>query len=383
VTRTLILLLAPLLIFASACASPAGAPEAPPTDVVATQTTLASATAVASATPTTSVTASVTPIATPTPSLPEPAGESITISAVGDISLARQMVDWMQAQGPAYPFALVAPYIDGDIGFGNLEGALTDRGEPWPKGYNFRTPPQFASALTAGHISVVTLANNHIMDYGAVGLTDTIAALDAAGVQHIGAGADAAAAHTAVIVTVRGLRVAFLGYVLTPAEGGGFSITSWAAGPGKPGVAIGDAATIRADVAAARQAADFVIVAVHAGDEYRTTPNATQRTLAQAALDAGADAYIGAHAHVVQPVELRGRQLVAWGLGNFVFDLDPVDLANIPAPRVSLILNITLTKGRGVTGYQPVPVTLDADQDRPRPATNAEAAELQRLIAGN
>ena len=61
------------------------------------------------------------------------------------------------------------------------------------------------------------------MDYGAIGLTDTIAALDAAGVQHVGAGAEAADAHTAVIVTVRGLRVAFLGYVLTPDEIGGFS----------------------------------------------------------------------------------------------------------------------------------------------------------------
>jgi poly-gamma-glutamate synthesis protein (capsule biosynthesis protein) len=381
--RALALLLPPLLLLGSACASPAGAPEAPPTDIAVTATTLASATAIASAAPPTSATASVTPIAVATPSAPAPAGESVTISAVGDISLARQVVDWMQAQGPAYPFALVAPYIDGDIGFGNLEGALTDRGEPWPKGYNFRTPPQFASALTDGHIGVVTLANNHIMDYGGVGLADTVAALDAAGVQHVGAGADAAAAHTAVIVTVRGLRVAFLGYVLTPNEGGGFSIASWAAGPGAPGVAIGDADTIRADVAAARQAADFVIIAVHAGDEYHTAPNATQRTLAQAALDAGADAYIGAHAHVVQPVERRGSQLIAWGLGNFVFDLDPVDLANIPEPRVSLILKITLTKGQGVTAYQPIPVTLDAEQDRPRPATLAEEAELQRLIAPN
>jgi poly-gamma-glutamate capsule biosynthesis protein CapA/YwtB (metallophosphatase superfamily) len=380
VTRVLILLLAPMLLLASACASPAGAPEAPPTGIPITQTALATVPAVASATPSASVTVSVTPVAVATPA-PPATGESITISAVGDISLARQVVDWMQAEGAAYPFALVAPYIDSDIGFGNLEGAFTDRGEPWPKGYTFRTPPQFAPALIAGHIGVVTLANNHIMDYGAIGLTDTVAALDAAGVQHVGAGAEAAAAHTAVIVTVRGLRVAFLGYVLTPTESGGFSITSWAAGPGTPGVAIGDAATIRADVAAARQAADFVVVAVHAGDEYHTAPNATQRTLAQAAMDAGADAYIGAHAHVVQPVERRGRQLIAWGLGNFVFDLDPVDLANIPAPRVSLILKITLTKGQGVTAYQAIPVTLDAEQDRPRPATTAEAIELQRLIA--
>ncbi len=378
-TRIMLLLIAPMLLLASACASKAGAPEAPPTEVSVTQPALASA----SATPSASATASSTPTAVGTPSAPDQTGESLTISAVGDISLARQVVDWMQAQGPAYPFALVAPYMDGDIGFGNLEGALTDRGDPWPKGYTLRTPPQFASALSDGHISVVTLANNHIMDYGDIGLTDTIAALDAAGVQHVGAGAEAADAHTAVIVTVRGLRVAFLGYVLTPDEIGGFSIRSWAAGADTPGVALGDGATIRADVAAARQAADFVIVAVHAGDEYGTTPNATQRTLAQAAMDAGADAYLGAHAHVVQPIERRGDQLVAWGLGNFIFDLDDIDLASIPQPRVSLILKITLTKGRGVTAYQAIPVTLDEQQDRPRPATTAEAATLQHLITGS
>ena len=86
---------------------------------------------------------------------------------------------------------------------------------------------------------------------------------------------------------------------------------------------------------AARAQADFVIVAPHAGTEYDNRPNETQLELASAAMAAGADAYIGAHAHVVQPVEQRGSQLIAWGLGNFIFNLDDVDLANIPEPRVS------------------------------------------------
>src|SRR5256885_892936 len=75
--------------------------------------------------------------ATPGPSAT--AGASITIDAVGDISLARQIVDRMNENGPDYPYALIAPLIDADIGFANLEGALTEGGTPWPKGYNFRT----------------------------------------------------------------------------------------------------------------------------------------------------------------------------------------------------------------------------------------------------
>jgi poly-gamma-glutamate capsule biosynthesis protein CapA/YwtB (metallophosphatase superfamily) len=370
-----------ILIFMVACdcARKAAAPEVPPgTSSPATSiATAATATPPATAT---STSVAATPTAQPT-ATPVPDGTSITISAVGDISLARHVAGWMEANGAAYPFALIAPLMTGDIGFANLEGALTERGEPWPKGYNFRTPPRFAAGLLTGHFNVVTLANNHSMDYGVVGLQDTIAALDATGVKHTGAGADRAAAWEPVLVDAHGLRVAFIGCVLTPNEVGGFDIHAWAAGPGDaPGLAIGDADALRTVVTTARRYADFVIVAVHAGTEYNNTPNATQRVLAEAAMAAGADLYLGAHAHVVQPIERRGNQLIAWGLGNFIFDLDVVDLANIPEPRVSLILNVTLTKGRGVTGYDAVPVTQDATEDRPRPATAGEAAVLQDLI---
>ena len=243
--------------FASgACASRAGAPEAP-TSVASLPTASTVAATVVNATATQATTG--TPTVAPT-STTAVAGDSITIDAVGDISLARGVVDQMEAEGAQYPLALVAGMLDGDINVANLEGALTDRGEPWPKGYNFRTPPKFASALTTGHFGVVSLANNHIMDYGAIGLGDTIVALDAAGVQHAGAGPNDLGAHVPALVTVRGLRVAFLGYVATPNEGGGFRIDAWAAGIDTPGVAIAAPERVAADVAAARRLADFVIV---------------------------------------------------------------------------------------------------------------------------
>jgi poly-gamma-glutamate synthesis protein (capsule biosynthesis protein) len=378
-TRSAVALFAALTIVA--CAAPAGAPDAG-SSVPATA--VGSATAGAQPRPSAASTAGSveTPTGEPPIATPAPA-DSITISAVGDISLARQVVERMQADGADYPYALVAPLTDGDIGFANLEGALTDRGEPWPKGYNFRTPPIFASGLGRARIGVVTLANNHTMDFGVIGLIDTVEALDANGVRHTGAGANALAARIPAIVEARGLRVAFLGYAATPDESGGFSIRSWSAGEAAAGVALGTPESIAADVRAARTVADFVVVAVHAGSEYITTPNDTQRALAAAALAAGADAYIGAHAHVVQPIELRGNQLIAWGLGNFIFDLDNVDLANIAKPRVSLILDLTLTKGAGVTAFRVIPVTQDEEQDRPRPATPDEAAYLRSLIGSS
>jgi poly-gamma-glutamate synthesis protein (capsule biosynthesis protein) len=219
------------------------------------------------------------------------------------------------------------------------------------------------------------------MDFGTEGLLDTLDALDAAGVRYAGAGRDAAEASKPLIVEANGLRVAFAGFVATPDEGGGFSIRQWAPGANAPGLAIGTPDAVRAAVAAAREQAHFVIVAIHAGDEYSPPPNATQVALANAAAAAGADAVIGAHAHVVQPIERIGGMLVAWGLGNFVFDLDDVDLANIPVPRVSLVLRLTLTEGKGVTSFEAIPVVLDASEDRPRPASPEEGALLFAAIA--
>jgi len=287
----------------------------------------------------------------------------------------------MEANGAGYPYALVRGLISGDIGVANLEGALTERGEAWPKGYNFRTPPRFVSGLRDAGFDVVSLGNNHSMDYGVVGLTDTLDALVSAGVRSVGAGHTMAEARAPVILEANGLSVAFVACAATPTEGGGFAIRDWAAGVATPGIFVCDDAPLSEAIARARENADFVIVSVHAGTEYANVPDATQRRIAETALAAGADAYIGHHAHVVQPVEQRGNQLIAWGLGNFIFDLDNVDLANIPEPRVSLVLNLTLTDGQGVTSFEALPVVQDAAEDRPRPATPQEAAVLQSLIA--
>jgi|CXWL01.1.fsa_nt_gi poly-gamma-glutamate synthesis protein (capsule biosynthesis protein) len=371
------LLLVTMLAWITACASPAGAPEGELTQITRSP---AAASTTASASPTSTSTTTPEPDAAAPTTTPAATGASVTISAVGDISLARQVNDWMEQNGAGYPYELIQPLLTGDIVFGNLEGALTDGGEPWPKAFNFRTPPQFASGLAAAGFDVVSLANNHAMDYGVTGLQDTVIALEGAGVRHAGSG-DLRRGLFPTIVQANGFTVAFIACVLTPDEGSGFSIFQWEWTVETPtGLFVCDASRFEGLINDPKTDADFVVVSIHAGDEYVNAPNATQRELAEAALAAGADVVLGHHAHVVQPVEQRGNRLIAWGLGNFIFDLDQWDLAGIPEPRVSLILNITLTKGIGVTAWEAVPVTLDAEADRPRPATADEAAVLQQLI---
>ena len=377
-TTGLLYVLASVALLTTACASGAHAPEENPTSspMQSTRTTQpATGTSVATPVVTPTVPAAVastfTPVAT---------GQSLTISAVGDISLARQVNDWMAQYGAGYPYELVLPLLSGDIVFGNLEGALTEGGEPWPKSFNFRTPPQYASGLAAAGFDVVSLANNHAMDFGNVGLVDTAAALDNVGVRHAGSGWNSDNARQAAVVETRGIRTAFVACVLTPTEGSGFTIGAWSAGSGL-GLFVCSPDEIQSAVDAARtQGADFVVVSIHAGDEYVNAPNATQRALVEAALAAGADVVLGHHAHAVQPVEQRGNQLIVWGMGNFIFDLDQWDLAGIPEPRVAPVMQITLTRGVGVTSWRADAVVLDAETDRPRPATAGEAAVLDGLL---
>lgn len=307
---------------------------------------------------------------------------AFTLSAVGDLMLGRR-VSWSAAlQTPDYPLAAAAPALRlGDIGVGNLETALTERGQPVRKDYTFRAAPALASGLRADGLDVVTLANNHVGDYGAAGIADTTAALDAAGVGHAGAGATAAAAAAPVIVTVRGIRVAFLSFVNVPDDSvTGFSTASEAPGDATAGVQWGTPDSVREAVLEARARAEVVVVALHAGLEYRSQPDSVQRSLAYAAVDAGAALVLGSHPHVLQGIEYYNRGVIFYSLGNFVFDLDGDDVRNLGrAPAETVVAEITFRGGQ-VQGLELVPMVIDTSQFRPVPAAGAAArAVLDRI----
>ena len=312
------------------------------------------------------------PALAPPPPTPTPQS-TITLVAVGDLMLARDLVTLMDRYGAMYPFEHVEPILsDADITVANLEGTFTDRGTAVDKKYVFRTPPRDAAGLALAGIDVVSLANNHALDYGPEGLRDTVATLDAAGIVHCGAGEDDAVARRPAFLEARGLRVAFLSYAATPG--------AVAAASDVAGVAWGDADTIREDVRRAAQQADVVVVSLHAGDEYADEPSDTQRLLAQAAVEAGATLVLGHHPHVLQHRELRGPSFVAYSLGNFVFDLDEDDLVQLgPAPFQTVALKIYMSAS-GVEKVEPIPVYIDPQEDRPRPARPGEAeAILDRI----
>jgi len=233
-----------------------------------------------------------------------------TLLAGGDV-----LLDLTEPEG-IDPFANVEPNLaSADVAIVNLEMAITERGEPYDKEFVFRAPGSAALTLAGAGIDVVSLANNHVLDFGPVGLADTLSVLDEVNILRPGAGSNNAEAYAPRVLTLdNGIRVAFVS--ATAVVPGGF-----AASADRPGVADAKWAIPRvlAAVRAAAAGNDVVVVSVHWGIERETCPSEDQRALASDLIEAGANLILGHHPHVLQPIETFDRTVIAYSLGNFAW----------------------------------------------------------------
>jgi poly-gamma-glutamate synthesis protein (capsule biosynthesis protein) len=240
--------------------------------------------------------------------------EEIVINAVGDVMLAGRWAASIRKSGYGSPFRGVAAELKtGDITIANLESPIARGGVEFTgKKFRFRAEPELAGALKESGINLVTLANNHTMDFGGQALMETIKNLESAGVARIGAGETLAEARKMALYTIKGKKIAFLGYSLTqPVEF--FAVRN------RPGTAPGFEKFFVEDIRRARQEADHVIVSFHWGTEGRSDIQPYQRTVAHKAIDAGADVIIGHHPHVLRGIERYKTGIVFYSLGNFAF----------------------------------------------------------------
>ncbi len=261
----------------------------------------------------------------------------------------------------------VAPLLSrADIAMVNLETAITTRGDAPPgKQYAFRATPSAFAALRAGGVDVVSMANNHGMDFGRLGLEDSLAAAAAADFPVVGIGRDAAEAYRPLIREVKGQRVAVIGATQVLDDE---LRAAWTATDNQPGLASAkEVERLTAAVRAARAQADTVVVFLHWGTEGRTCPNEAQPVLARTLAEAGADVIVGGHAHRLQGAGRLGGAFVAYGLGNFVFYSD-----SGPGTETG-VLTVTVT-GRDVDSYRWSPARLVNQLPRPLTGPQAEAA---------
>lgn len=263
--------------------------------------------------------------------------KAVTLVAVGDIMLDRGVRQAMNRHGLTHPFEGTQQVLSSaDIAFANLETPISSRGNPLNM---FRAYPDVMKALRYSGLDVVSIANNHILDYDYIALYDTIEYLDTAGIHHVGAGANEAAARRHKVIESNGLRIAFLAYTEL-----WFCYTKdnrdVDATESRPGVAPLREDVLVEDVARAKADSDFVVVSCHWGEEYKHYPNQTQQHFAEVATAAGANLVLGHHPHVLQGLAFGDCWVTAYSLGNFIFD------QRQPGTQDSVILRFTISKDR-------------------------------------
>lgn len=266
----------------------------------------------------------------------------ITFVGVGDVFLNRPE--------PAGAFDAVQPVLDAaDVRFANLEGVYATEYDRAPSaGVSVIGDPRMATPIADAGFNVVSLANNHSVDGGASGLLATMALFDGLGVQSVGAGKDLESARAPAVLATPNGRVAVLAYASVFPKGyearravPGLAplraytcYEPWEENEWNPGLLPRvftvphrtDAEALAADVAAARDTADVVVVSVHWGDftrPYVVTDH--ERWAARAAIDAGADLVVGHHHHLLRGMEFYRGKPVFYGLGHFAFDLPNLD----------------------------------------------------------
>jgi poly-gamma-glutamate capsule biosynthesis protein CapA/YwtB (metallophosphatase superfamily)/outer membrane protein assembly factor BamB len=250
----------------------------------------------------------------PLPGTGRAEGEAILVF-LGDVVPGRSMEAQLVRFGPAYPWLGLLPLLsEADLAVANLESVLTTQGKPLDKPYLIRAHPRWGEILVEGGFDLVTVANNHGLDYGNEGLAETLDTLAALGVAHVGAGRSREEAHAPALFDLKGVRIAVLGYAAARWNGSEDV-------PATDRLAWAEPAAVAADVRAVRDRADLVVVLLHAGTEYSVEPSSDQVRVAHAAIDAGADLVVGHHPHVTQTVERYGRGLIVYSLGNTLFDI--------------------------------------------------------------
>lgn len=250
--------------------------------------------------------------------------KSPTLALLGDLMLGGKVSRTLHDQPPEWIWGDVLPVLrQADAVLANLESPITTCNERWSGGwkmFHFRADPAATGLLQRANVRCVSLANNHILDFGPAGLADTVRHLGSAGIGHAGAGADSAAAAAPAIVDLPGLKV---GMIAATDQMQSFAAT--AASPGTNHIVVGTDSpaldAIAASVVALRRdGVGTVVLSLHWGPNMRLRPRQRFRDFAHAAIDRGVDVVHGHSAHVFHAVEIYRTGVILYDTGNFIDD---------------------------------------------------------------
>lgn len=279
------------------------------------------------------------------------AAKAVRLLFAGDVYLSDHVLEAYDAAGGidgVLSQGYQAEIRAADYFVTNEEFPFSTRGTPAPdKQFTFRVHPEKVKLMQEMGIDLVTLANNHALDYGRDAMLDTIDTLDHAGIRHVGAGKNLAEARKPAIVELNGRTFAFIGATRVYPE------ADWAVGTDSAGMfsAYDGGAALAEEVKAVKQQADYVIAYVHWGIEREEMPNEVQKSIAHRLVDAGADLVVGAHPHVLQGLEYYQGVPIAYSLGNFVFGSSIPSTALLQADVDDEGIRLRLIPGTSAAGY--------------------------------
>ena len=292
------------------------------------------------------------------------ADKSLTMLFVGDIVLDGDPGKAI-ANGED-PFAKVAHiFQQADVRVGNLECVVATVGHAAAKNFTFRADPRTLPFLKK-HIDIVSLANNHSGDFGTAAFEEMLVLLDSHKIARFGGGHNVKEAHQPYIVEKNGLRIALLGY-------NEFMPRSFEANTNSAGIAWSEDEQVVLDIQNARKnyRVDLVIPMMHWGWENEMTAGARQRSLARTMIDAGADAVIGGHPHVIQDTEQYKGKPIIYSLGNFM-----IDALDNEAQTLGWAVKLSLDRN-GVKAWDTQTAKIN-EQGIPSPETKASPMCWQR-----
>ena len=263
--------------------------------------------------------------------------KDITMVFTGDIYLSKYVTSAYDKEGIEGVLSkeLLEELNSADITMANQEFPFSNRGSAADKKqFTFRLPPTYISTFLDMGIDIVTLANNHTLDYGRDSLLDSLDTLRKGNITYVGAGEDITSARETKYMEVKGKNIAFLGASRV------IPVPDWNATSTSPGLfTTYDPTGLIEEIKMAKEKSDLIVVYVHWGLERKNYPEKYQRQLAQQYIDAGADLVIGSHPHVLQGIEYYNGKPIVYSLGNFIF--------NNSIERTA-ILKVVLTKDNDV-----------------------------------
>jgi poly-gamma-glutamate synthesis protein (capsule biosynthesis protein) len=320
------------------------------------------------------------PVVVPRPT----SGREVVVVLGGDFAPTDAAMPMLRERGWRYPYEATAEILwSADVAFANLEAPVTESGDEFRlyKKYIYKVEPGAVEAWRWLGLDVVSLANNHMDDYRDRGVLDTVRFLDAGGITHVGAGADESAARRPVIFDVGGTRIGFLAY-LEDRIGYNLYFRAYAVGE-RVGCARFVRADVEEDVRRLRPRVDVLIVSVHWGENYAGVTD-DQLEDGRWLADLGVDVVAGHHAHDVQPLEVRGRSVIFYSLGNYAWGTP-----GWPQLRIGFLARLHVTPriadapGR-LTAVELLPIVTQNGivQFQPRPLRPEEREWLDPFLAG-